>query len=64
MAEPQAVARALTEVIQIDPTTRLANLRGFDGPERLELDDALRGKGVALADRSKLRQLVWQRVGT
>ena len=60
MAEPDAVARALTEVIRIDPTTEggwLADLRGFDGPERQELSDILRKEGVGLADRSKLRRL-------
>ena len=60
MAEPDAVARALTEVIRIDPTTEggwLADLRGFDGPERQELSDILREEGVGLADRSKLRRL-------
>ena len=60
MAEPDAVARALTEVIRIDPTTEggwLADLRGFDGPERQELSDLLRKEGVGLADRSKLRRL-------
>ena len=60
IAEPDAVARALTEVIRIDPTTEggwLADLRGFDGPERQELSDLLRKEGVGLADRSKLRRL-------
>ena len=60
MAEPDAVARALTEVIRIDFTTEggwLADLRGFDGPERQELSDLLRKEGVGLADRSKLRRL-------
>ena len=60
MAEPDAVARALTEVIRIDLTTEggwLADLRGFDGPERQELSDLLRKEGVGLADRSKLRRL-------
>ena len=60
MAEPDAVARALTKVIRIDPTTEggwLADLRGFDGPERQELSDILRKEGVGLADRSKLRWL-------
>jgi hypothetical protein len=60
IAEPNAVARALTEVIRIDPTAEggwLADLRGFDGPERQELSDLLRTEGVGLADRSKLRRL-------
>jgi hypothetical protein len=60
MAEPDAVARALTAVIRIDPTTEggwLADLRAFDGPERQELSDLLRKEGVGLADRSKLRRL-------
>jgi hypothetical protein len=60
MAEPDAVARALTEVIRIDLTTEggwLADLRGFDGPERQELSDLLRKERVGLADRSKLRRL-------
>jgi hypothetical protein len=61
MAEPEAVTRALTEVVRIDPTTEggwLLDLRGFDGPERKELSGVLRGEGVGLADRSKLRRLV------
>jgi hypothetical protein len=60
VVEPAGVVRALTEVIRIDATTRggwLADLRAFDGPERQELSDLLRGEGVGLADRSKLRQL-------
>jgi hypothetical protein len=60
MVEPDAVARALTAVIRIDPTTEggwLADLRGFDGPERQELSDILRKEGVGLADRSKLRRV-------
>jgi hypothetical protein len=60
MAEPDAIARALIEVIRIDPTKEggwLADLRGFDGPERQELSDLLRKEGVGLADRSKLRRL-------
>ena len=61
--EPEAVARALTEVVRIDPTTSsaeggwLTDLRGFDGPERQELSDLLRSEGVGLADRSKVRRL-------
>ena len=35
----------------------MADLRGFDGPERQELSDLLRKEGVGLADRSKLRRL-------
>ena len=35
----------------------MADLRGFDGPERQELSDVLRGEGVGLGDRSKLRRL-------
>ena len=66
MAEPEAVARALIEVVRINPATTdelgpagwLADLRGFDGPERHELSDILRKEGVGLADRSKLRRLV------
>jgi hypothetical protein len=62
MAEPEAVAWALTEVVRINPTSAeagwLADLRGFDGPERQELSDLLRKEGVGLGDRSKLRQLV------
>ena len=65
MAEPEVVAQALTEVIRINPTSRtsaeggwLADLRGFDGPERQELSDLLRKEGVGLGDRSKLRRLV------
>ena len=59
--EPVAVARALTEVVRINPILAeggwLADLRGFDGPERQELSDLLRKEGVGLADRSKLRRL-------
>ena len=59
--EPVAVARALTEVVRINPIFAeggwLADLRGFDGPERQELSDLLRKEGVGLADRSKLRRL-------
>ena len=65
MAEPEAVAQALTEVVRINPTVPtsaeggwLADLRGFDGPERQELSDLLRKEGVGLGDRSKLRRLV------
>ena len=62
MAEPEAVAWALTEVVRINPTSAaggwLADLRGFDGPERQELSDLLRNEGVGLGDRSKLRRLV------
>ena len=62
MAEPEAVAQALTEVVRINPTFAegewLADLRGFDGPERQELSDLLRKEGVGLGDRSKLRRLV------
>ena len=62
MVEPEVVARALREVIRIDHTSTeeggwLADLRGFDGPERQELSDLLRGEGVGLGDRSKLRRL-------
>ena len=62
MVEPEVVARALREVIRIDHTSTeeggwLADLRGFDGPERQELSDILRKEGVGLADRSKLRRL-------
>ena len=63
MVEPEAVARALTEVVRINPAPSavergwLADLRGFDGPERQELSDILRKEGVGLADRSKLRRL-------
>ena len=66
IAEPEAVVRALIEVIRINPTTTeeplgpagwLADLRGFDGPERQEMSDLLRKEGVGLADRSKLRRL-------
>ena len=62
MVEPEVVARALREVIRIDHTSTeeggwLADLRGFDGPERQELSDLLRKEGVGLADRSKLRRL-------
>ena len=64
MVEPEAVARALTEVVRINPASSsavergwLADLRGFDGPERQELSDLLRKEGVGLADRSKLRRL-------
>ena len=61
MAEPEAVAWALTEVVRINPTSSaggwLADLRGFDGPERQELSDLLRSEGVGLGDRSKLRRL-------
>ena len=60
--EPVAVARALTEVVRINPIFAeggwLADLRGFDGPERQELSDLLRKEGVGLGDRSKLRRLV------
>jgi hypothetical protein len=62
MAEPEAIARALTEVVRINPISAgggwLVDLRGFDGPERQELSDLLRGEGVGLGDRSKLRRLV------
>ena len=62
MAEPETVAWALTEVVRINPTSAaggwLADLRGFDGPERQELSDLLRKEGVGLGDRSKLRRLV------
>jgi hypothetical protein len=58
IAEPEAVARALIEVIRIHPTTEeqgpagwLVDLHGFDGPERLELSHLLRKEGVGLADR-------------
>jgi hypothetical protein len=68
IAEPEAVVRALIEVIRINPTAAryeeplgpagwLADLRGFDGPERQEMSDLLRTEGVGLADRSKLRRL-------
>ena len=59
MAEPQAVARILTDIIRVDATGGewLADLRGFDSTERAELCDALRSEGVGLADRSKLRIL-------
>jgi hypothetical protein len=60
MVDPKAVAQALTEVVRIDSTTEggwLADLRGFDGSERRELSELLRGEGVGLADRSKLRRL-------
>jgi hypothetical protein len=61
MAEPLAVARALTEVVRIDPASAeggwLADLRGFDGPEQQELSNLLRKEGVGLGDRSKLRRL-------
>jgi hypothetical protein len=64
MAESEAVARVLTEVVRINPIFAdeplggwLADLRGFDGPERQELSDLLRKEGVGLADRSKLRRL-------
>jgi hypothetical protein len=65
IAEPEAVVRALIEVIRINPTTEeplgpagwLADLRGFDRPERQEMSDLLRKEGVGLADRSKLRRL-------
>jgi hypothetical protein len=60
MTEPEAVARALTEVVKVDPTSAeggLADLREFDGPERQELSNILRKEGVGLADRSKLRRL-------
>ena len=62
--EPEAVARALKEVVRINPTPTdsanggwLADLRGFDGSERQELSDLLRSEGVGLGDRSKLRRL-------
>ena len=64
MAEPEVVAQALTEVIRINPTSTsteggwLADLRGFDEPERQELSDLLCKEGVGLGDRSKLRRLV------
>ena len=62
MADSEAVARVLTEVVRINPTFAvgggwLADLRGFDRPERQELSDLLRKEGVGLADRSKLRRL-------
>jgi len=62
MADSEAVARVLTEVVQINPTFAigggwLVDLRGFDEPERQELSDILRKEGVGLADRSKLRRL-------
>ena len=62
MAESGEVARVLTQVVRINPTFAvgrgwLADLRGFDGPERQELSDLLRKEGVGLADRSKLRRL-------
>jgi hypothetical protein len=58
MVEPEAVAQALTNVIRINVQGGwLADLRGFDGPERQELSDLLRGEGVGLGDRSKLRRL-------
>ena len=62
--EPEAVARALKEVVRINPTPTdsadggwLADLRGFDGSERQELSALLRSEGVGLGDRSKLRRL-------
>jgi hypothetical protein len=66
MADSEAVVRVLTEVVRLNPTFAdvevleggwLADLRGFDGPERQELSDILRKEGVGLADRSKLRRL-------
>ena len=64
MADSDVVARVLTEVVRINPTSTfavgggwLADLHGFDGPERQELSDLLRKEGVGLADRSKLRRL-------
>ena len=62
MADSDVVARVLTEVVRINPIFAvgggwLADLRGFDGPERQELSDLLRKEGVGLADRSKLRRL-------
>ena len=67
MADSEVVARVLTEVVRINPSYPtitvaveggwLADLRGFDGPERQELSDLLRKEGVGLADRSKLRRL-------
>ena len=60
MANPAAVARVLTESVGVDPAggAWLADLRAFDGAERVELWDALRSGGVPLADRSKLRRLI------
>ena len=62
MAEPEAVAWALSEVVRINPTSAeggwLADLRQFDELERQELSDLLRKEGVGLGDRSKLRRLV------
>jgi hypothetical protein len=64
MAEPEAVARALTEVVRINPNSDsadqggwLADLAGFDSRERQELSDLLREEGVGLGDRSKLRRV-------
>jgi hypothetical protein len=61
MVEPDVVARVLTEVVRIDPTSAqgewLADLRGFDASEWQELSNLMRAEGVGLGDRSKLRRL-------
>jgi hypothetical protein len=64
MAEPEAVARVLTDTIGLQASTSeggswLADLREFDATERSELYETMRSDGVALADRSKLRRLAF-----
>ena len=58
LAEPLLAARVLTQTLRLDVDGAwLADLEAFDADERAEMFAALRGEGVALADRSKLRRL-------
>jgi hypothetical protein len=58
LAEPLLAARVLTQTLRLDADGAwLADLEAFDADERAEMFAALRGEGVALADRSKLRRL-------
>jgi hypothetical protein len=61
LAEPELAARVLTDTFKLggsDDGVWLADLQAFDGPEREEMLEVLRGEGVGLADRSKLRRLI------
>jgi hypothetical protein len=59
VVEPEAIARVLIDIVRVSPSGSdwLDDLHGFDKVERVELSNALKAQGVALADRSKLRKL-------
>ena len=59
VSEPERVAAVLRalKLESADPQSWLGDLGALDKAERLEMAAEMRGDGVALGDRSKLRRL-------